>query len=88
MGGAALRAYDLYEMARAPEAIMVDREPGRGERGEDLTGAEGGQIAAASAVPADAIDGAQSETVRRTRFLEALEEVMRDHHDVLAALAK
>lgn len=67
---------------------MVDREPGRGERGEDLTRAEGDQIAAVSAAPADDIDGGQSETVRRTRFLEALDEIMRDHHDVLAALAK
>lgn len=61
---------------------MVDREPGRGERGDEASAAEDPPPSPATeAGPAD-------EQAEFERAMEIGREVMRDHRAVLAALAK
>lgn len=66
---------------------MVDREQGgRADRAKISPHADRGEAHDAAAT--SATEGDAKEKARRAEFLRALDQVMADHHNVLAALAK
>ncbi len=66
---------------------MVDREQGRVDRDERSIVEDIAAVSHAIAQPAE-LGVEETAAVRHDRFLAALDEVMADHHNVLAALAK
>lgn len=66
---------------------MVEREQGRG-RPEEETVVGGRRFPSDAVVTLGSDAGEDAKATRHAQFLAALDEVMEDHRNVLAALAK